>query len=488
MHKMEFEHFNRRQEERGEKPFANPRNAAAGSLRQLDPGVTAARPLHILFWEMAPSTSDRPSSQWDCLGMMKTLGLKTDPAATRLRNADEAVRWYGRMMTRRERLPNEIDGCVLKVDDLSAQEKLGTRAASPRWALAWKFPPLQCTTRIEKIETFVGRTGALTPVAKLAPVHIGGVEVGYVTLHNQDEIERKDIRIGDTVLIERAGDVIPHVVKTVPERRTGRERHYRLPVKCPVCGSAIIRIEGEVAARCPNTSCPARLREAIRHFASKEAMNIRGLGEKLAGQLVAQGVVTDLADIYALTFAKLTRVVCMGEKSARNLIASIERSVRHAKLDRLIFGLGLPHVGRAVASDLADKFPTLDQLARADAKSLQVAGFGSKVSSEIAGWFSIRANQRLVQRLKCAGIDPKPERKGDRLEGRRFVFTGELASMTRNEAVKAVVAQGGRVSDSVSGRTDFVVTGAHPGETKLRNARTFGTRMIDEKEFRRLAA
>jgi DNA ligase (NAD+) len=271
----------RQQEDLGAKTFANPRNAAAGSLRQLDPKITAKRPLHIFFWELAPATHGRPATHWECLELMKDLGLKTDPHVSRFDSADKAIRWFEQIKEERERLPYEIDGCVCKVDSLADQERLGTRAANPRWAVAWKFPPLHKTTRIKEIEAYVGRTGALTPVATLEPVQIGGVEITHVTLHNQDEIERKDIRVGDTVLIERAGDVIPHVVQVIKEHRTGRQEKYNLPRHCPVCGSVIVRLEGEAAARCPNSSCPARLREALLHVASTEAMNIRGLGDKL---------------------------------------------------------------------------------------------------------------------------------------------------------------------------------------------------------------
>ncbi|MGD2175577.1 MAG: NAD-dependent DNA ligase LigA, partial [Candidatus Brocadiaceae bacterium] len=269
MDKGEFEEFNRQREEQGEKSFANPRNAAAGSLRQLDPNVTAGRPLRIFFWEVAPSSSERPDSHWECLQLMKEMGLKINPRSTRFESVDEAVQWFGDIAEGREDLPYEIDGCVFKIDSLIDHETLGMRAANPRWAVAWKFPPRQKTTRIEDITANVGRTGALTPVASLEPVHIGGVEVSNVSLHNQDEIDRKDIRIGDVVVVERAGDVIPHVVKVVTDKRTGDERKYRLPDTCPVCGGEISRPEGEAIARCTNASCPAQVKERLIHFGSK---------------------------------------------------------------------------------------------------------------------------------------------------------------------------------------------------------------------------
>lgn len=483
--KSRFVQFNRQQQDLGEKTFANARNAAAGSLRQLDPKITAKRPLHVWFWEVAPATRDRPKSHWECLQLMKALGLKTNPDARRFESADEPVRWFERMKQRRERLPYEIDGCVFKVDNLADHEKLGMRAANPRWAVAWKFPPFQNTTKVEAIEAYVGRTGALTPVARLAPVRIGGVEVTHVTLHNQDEIDRKDIRIGDTVLIERAGDVIPHVVHVIKKKRTGGAKRYRLPSKCPVCGSEIARVAGEVIARCPNTSCPARLREAIIHFASTESMDIRGLGEKLADQLVGKRIVKNLADIYALRREDLKRLVRMGDKSAHNLIHSIERSMQTATLGRLIYGLGIPHVGRALATDLTATFPSLDKFARADERTLRSAGLGPAVSSAIGDWLANRANQELIKRLKGSGVDPKLERKGTRLEGKTFAFTGELSSTTREQASAAVIQQGGRVSDSVSRNTDFLVVGSRPGGTKTQAARKYGTKTLSEEGFLR---
>jgi DNA ligase (NAD+) len=486
MDKAEFEQFNRSQEDLGAKTFANPRNAAAGSLRQLNPKITAERPLHIFFWEVTPATHDRPASHWECLELMKELGLKTNPHVNQFESTEQAVRWFEHMKQRRERLSYEIDGCVFKVADLADQERLGMRTANPRWAVAWKFPPLQKTTRVNKIEAYVGRTGAITPVATLEPVQIGGVEVSHVTLHNQDEIDRKDVRVGDTVLIERAGDVIPHVVHVIKEPRTGRERTYHLPRHCPACGSRIVRVEGEVIARCTNTSCPARLREAIHHFASTEAMDIRGLGPKLADQLVVKGILENLADIYELTTDDLKRLLRMGDKSARNIVNSIARSKENAKLDRLIYALGIPHVGRALATDLAAHFGVIDKVAGADERALKTAGLGTVVSSAVARWFSNRANQELIRRLKHAGIDPQLQRKGHRLEGKTLVFTGELDRLTRDQAKDSVIQQGGRVSESLSRHTDFLVVGASPGGTKTANARKYRTKSLSEAEFLRL--
>ncbi|MFO7897675.1 MAG: NAD-dependent DNA ligase LigA, partial [Planctomycetota bacterium] len=370
MRKHEFEAFNGEQEEAGNKTFANPRNAAAGSLRQLDPGITARRPLRIFFWEIGPSSSRRPDSQWQCLSLMKQLGLKTNPRTTRLDSADQAVEWYNQMAEQRDGLPYEIDGCVFKVNDLSAHDELGTRAANPRWAIAWKFEARRASTRIQKIEPYVGRTGALTPVAILEPVHIGGVEVSHVSLHNQDEIDRKDIRVGDHVLVERAGDVIPHVVRVIEDKRTGDERPYHLPDTCPVCGGEARKPEGEAVTRCTNASCPAQLKARIIHFASRQALDIDGLGDKLAEQFVDEDVIDDLADLFDLDAADLTGLERMAETSARNLVDAIRESKESATLPRLIFGLGIPHVGRSVAADLARAFGSIDELAGADVDRL----------------------------------------------------------------------------------------------------------------------
>jgi DNA ligase (NAD+) len=372
------------------------------------------------------------------------------------------------------------------VDNLADQDRLGTRAANPRWAVAWKFPPLQKTTRIKAIEAYVGRTGALTPVATLEPVPIGGVQVTHVTLHNQDEIDRKDVRIGDKVLIERAGDVIPHVVQVIKEDRSGQEKRYHLPSHCPVCRSQIERIQGEVIARCPNSSCPARIREALIRFASTEAMDIRGLGERLAEQLVEKHLVKNLADIYELTLTDLKRLMHMRDKSAGNIINSIEHSKENATLDRLIYGLGISQVGRALATDLAVKFPSIEDLAAANERALRVAGFGTVASSAIAEWFSNRGNQALIRRLMRAGINPKLQRRGSRLEGKTLVFTGELAHLTRERAKQAAVQQGGRVSESVSRQSDFLVVGSSPGGTKTEKARKYGTTILNEADFLKL--
>ena len=484
MERKAFDNFNKKQEKNGKKTFANPRNAAAGSLRQLDSKVTAERPLSVFFWEIGPSSSSRPASQWKCIEAMKSWGLRCNPLTERFDSVDKAVEWRGKMEDKRDDLEYEIDGCVFKVNILDAHEKLGTRAANPRWAIAWKFTSRRKTTKIKSIKAQVGRTGALTPVATLEPVHIGGVEVSHVSLHNQDEIDRKDIRIGDTVLVERAGDVIPHVLKVLKQKRNGHEKKYHLAKKCPACGSKVVRAEGEAVSRCPNAACPATVKQSIIHFASKNALDIDGLGEKLVDQLVEKDIIDDPADLFELTEKDLRKLELVGKKKAENLLKAIEKSKKKATLPRVIFALGIPHVGRALASDLAAEYGSLDDLAGASKSELsKTAGMGETIASAIRAWFGNTRNRKLVKRIQRAGIDPKARKRGSKLEGKTFVITGELDAMTRDEAKEAVRMQGGNVTGSVSGNTDFLVVGKDPGSTKQEEADEHGTKRIGEKPF-----
>jgi len=489
MEKKEFADFNLRQEEAGRKTFANPRNAAAGSLRQLDPRVTAERPLRIFFWEMTPASSSRPETQWECLEEMRALGLKTCPESARLRTADEAVRWHHELEQRRDALAYEIDGCVFKVDRLADHEVLGVRAANPRWAVAYKFAPRQMTTRILEINAQVGRTGAITPVALLEPVEIGGVTVTHVSLHNQDEIDRKDIRVGDTVLVERAGDVIPHVVQVVGDKRPRGAKRYHLPKKCPVCGEVVVKPEGEAITRCASASCPAQLKEHVKHFGSKQALNIDGLGDKVVAQLVDGGLVKDVADLYDLGVEPLADLDRMGEKSATNLVEAIAGS-KKSSLPRVVFGLGIRHVGRALAETLATEFGSLEALAAADTERLlAVPDVGPEVAASVVEWFANAANRALVEKLREHGIAPKMKKTpggGGRMAGKTVVVTGELESMTREEAQEAVRREGGKAAGSVSKNTDYLVAGASPGSTKMRAAEKHGTQILDEAAFVRL--
>jgi DNA ligase (NAD+) len=484
MRRSDFESFNRK---RGnEKIFANPRNAAAGSLRQLDPKVTADRPLRIFFWEISSSSSSRPETHWECLKLMRALGLKTNPLPSRCSSFDEAVQWYEKMTECREKLDYEIDGSVFKVDRLADHGKLGMRSANPRWAIAWKFPPRQETTVIRSIEASVGRTGALTPVATLEPVHIGGVEVTHVTLHNQDEISRLNIAEGDTVLVERAGDVIPQVVSVVKKKSRNRQT-YKLPSKCPVCKGDVSRPAGEAATRCTNLSCPARIKESVQHFGSKGALDIDGLGEKTVDQLVDHGLLKRLDDIFSLKAAAIQKLDRVGGKNAQKLIQSIEKSRASVTLPRLIYGLGIPHTGRATASDLASEFGSLKKLADAGAERLRrMDSVGDIMASAIADWFENPENKKLIARLKKCGIDPEFGRAQGPLNGKTVVITGTLDSMTRDEAQDAVLEAGGKAGGSVSGSTDLLVAGAEPGSAKTAAAEKHGVKTISEKEFLRL--
>jgi DNA ligase (NAD+) len=488
MFKEEFAKLNREAEEEGGKVFANPRNASAGSLRQLDPRETNKRPLRIFFWEISSSSTFRPPTQWECLELMKSLGLKTCPESRRLHSLEEAVHWHHDLEARRDTLPYEIDGAVFKVDSLADHERLGMRAANPRWAVAYKFTPRQKTTKIVEITASVGRTGAVTPVATLEPVEIGGVTVTHVSLHNQDQIDGLDIRVGDTVLVERAGDVIPHVVQVITEKRTGHERKYRLPAKCPACGSEVVKPEGEAIARCTNNSCPAQVKESLKHWGSKQAMDTNGLGDKVVDQLVDRGLVRDVADLYDLTVEQVAGLERMGEKSAANLIDEIAKS-KGATLPRVIHGLGIRHVGRALAETLAAEFGSLEALAAADEARLQQApDVGPEVAASILAWMASKENRRLLEKLKRHGIDPKVAgpKKGGPLAGKTLVITGELAAMSRDEAEELVRTLGGKAASSVSKATDFLVAGEKPGGTKMRAAEKHGTKIIGEAEFLKL--
>ncbi len=484
MTKDEFEEMNRRREEEGRDTFANPRNAAAGSLRQLDADVTARRPLRIFFYEIASSSSARPGTQWEALQKMRALGLKTNEDATLLDDVDDAVSWFGRMAERREDLPYEIDGCVFKVNELSEHDELGTRASNPRWALAWKFEPRRATTTVEAIEAQVGRTGALTPVATLTPVQIGGVEVAHASLHNQDEIDRLDVRIGDKVVVERAGDVIPHVVHVVKDARDGSEERYELPDTCPVCGGEVRKPEGEAIARCTNASCPAQLEQGVQHFGSTEALDVGGLGEKVVAQLVDRELVQDVADLFDLTADDLESLDRMASKSAENLVNAIQQAKEDVTLTRLIYGLGIPHVGRSVAGELAQAFGSLDALADAGEDEIEaLPGFGRTMASAIRQWFENDRNRTLVRRLQERGLDPREEGGSDRLNGVTIVLTGSLESFTRDEAHDAIRRQGGDPSGSVSSETDYLVVGSDPGRTKLSDAEENDVERIDEEAF-----
>jgi DNA ligase (NAD+) len=482
----DFRALNREREERGEPAFANPRNMAAGSLRQLDSRITAARPLDAFFYTIGVKRGGpRIRTQWELLEYLPELGFKVNPLARRTLDLDHALAYVRELEGRRDELEYEIDGVVIKVDDFALQEELGLKSRSPRWAIAVKFASRQETTRVKDIRVQVGRTGVLTPVALLEPVRIGGVEVRRATLHNLDEIQRKDVQIGDTVLVGRAGDVIPEVVQVILERRTGEERPFVMPDRCPVCGSEVVREAGEVAYRCRGLACPAQVRERIRHFGGRGGMDIEGLGDKLVLKLVERELVRDVADLYHLDQETLAGLERMGEKSAANLLASISAS-KAAPLDRFLFALGIRHVGETVARDLAAHFGALAPILDATEEDLlAVEGVGPEVARAVQSFFSDPANRRAIEALRAAGVEPQGVARAAQsgaLAGKTVVFTGTLGRMTRHEAEQALLARGGKVGSSVSKATHYVVAGENPG-TKVERARAAGVPVLTEDEF-----
>jgi DNA ligase (NAD+) len=487
MEKDDFSAFNRAQEKKGEKTFANPRNAAAGSLRQLDSGITAARPLSVYFWQLVEAGDQMPETHWQALKMLEELGFRVSELRKRFRSADSAAEWFREIREQRDTLDFEIDGCVFKLNSFAARERLGQRSSNPRWAIAWKFPARNRTARIRDIEAQVGRTGQLTPVAILEPVHIGGVEVSHVSLHNQDEIERLDVKIGDHIVVERAGDVIPHVVRVEKRKRNGTEKPYHLPENCPACGSEIVRPEGEALHRCMNASCPAVLKQHLVHMASRAALDINGIGEKLADQLVEEGIVETVADVFFLDKETLAGLDRMAEKSAENLLNELEAAKEEVPLARFIYALGIPHIGRRTADDLAAAFGSIGALAKAGAADLEKCGdMGRKTASAVVEWFDKPENQRLLKQFRKAGLKPEARERSNKLEGCTFVITGTLEGMSRDEAKERIEQNGGDVSSRVSGNTDYLVAGDSPGGTKMQDAEKHGTEQIGENKFRKM--
>jgi DNA ligase (NAD+) len=486
MRKDEFATLNRRREEEGEEPFANPRNAAAGSVRQLDPKVTKRRPLHIFLYAVADGDGAGLETQWQVLETLPKWGLRVNrEQARRCSSVEELLTYHEDMAGRREGLPYEIDGVVYKVNRLDAWQALGTRTRDPRWALAFKFEPRRATTELKEIEVQVGRTGRLTPVAVLEPVQIGGVEVSRASLHNQSEIERKDIRIGDTILVERAGDVIPQVVKPIEEERDGSERAFHMPGECPACGTRVVMSEDKKQARCPNVNCPAQLQERIAHYASREALDIEGLGEKRTRQLVDAGLVERLSDLYSLTKDELLSLEGYADRSAENLVREIEAS-KDTTLPRFLYGLGIPLAGEHIVRVLAGQFETLDDVMAASHEELEAIGeIGPEVASSIASFFGEEQNRQVIKDIRAAGLrltNPYAEERSRPLEGLTFVFTGQLDRWTRDEAKRYVEQWGGRATSSVTDETDYVVAGPGAG-SKLDEAEARGIPVMDEEEF-----
>jgi len=483
--KRHFQRLNASREEEGLPTFANPRNAAAGSLRQLDPRVTAGRPLDIFCYGVGLVGGMTFESHWDVLQSLSRWGFKINPHSERCQGIEVALSYYARLRDQREELPYEIDGVVFKVNLRTLQEALGTRSRSPRWALAYKFEPKQALTRVKEIAVQVGRTGALTPVALLEPVQVAGVEVSRASLHNPDEVARKDVRNGDWVMVQRAGDVIPEIVEVLAERRTGDEKPFEMPTRCPVCGSAVVRLEDEVVPRCVGLTCAAKLKESFVHFASKRGMDIDGLGDKTVDQLVERGLVKDIGDLYCVTKEELLKLARLADKSAGNLIAAIERS-KQTTLPRFLYALGIRHVGEHVADVLARHYASWQALQQASYDELRgIHEIGPRIAQSIVAFFRDAGNQQVLEKLDRGGVRATPvaqARIDHVLRGKTLVFTGELQAYTRGEAKRLVEARGGRVTASVSRSTSYVVAGEETG-SKLDQARQLGVPVLSEDEF-----
>jgi DNA ligase (NAD+) len=483
--KEEFLRINTEREERGEPLFANPRNAAAGSVRQLDPRITAHRHLNSFIYAIGDVKGERFHTHWEVLEFLRRAGFRTNPNAKLCNGLDTVIAFCDEWNTERHKIAYEIDGVVIKVNSLTYQSDLGQVSRSPRWAIAFKYPPEQKTTRVLDIFVSVGRTGAVTPTALLEPVHISGSTVSRATLHNEDEIRRKDVRIGDTVIIQKAGEVIPEVVGPIKEKRTGKEREFHMPHNCPVCGAEVVRPEGEAVARCTGAACPAQLREHLLHFGGRGAMDIEGLGEAIVDQLVIRMLVKDVGDLYYIekaTFAGLER---MAEKSAANLMKALEES-KTRPLSRLINALGIRHVGEHMAEVLAQQFGSLDKLGQATEDELGVIyEVGPQIAKSVASFFRQEQTKVLLDKLKRVGVWPQEAERAVTtgfFTDKTVVFTGELTSLTRPEAEAMIKAQGGRASGSVSKKTDYIVVGASPG-SKYNKAVELGVKILTEDEF-----
>ena len=485
-----FQQLNRAREEAGEPVFANPRNAAAGSLRQLDSSITASRPLEMYCYAVGQVEGADFAQEWEIVEALRGWGLRVDQRVALCQSFEQALEFHQRMERERDDLPYEIDGVVFKLNDRALQTQMGERSRSPRWAVAYKFPARQATTKLNDIFVSVGRTGVLTPVALLEPVQIGGVTVSRASLHNLEEIERKDVRLGDTLLVERAGDVIPYVVKPIVEDRTGAERLFRMPEQCPVCGTPVLTSPGDPFVRCPSLDCPAQIEGHLAHFAGRGALDIEGLGEKLARQLVETGAVRRLPALYDLTEETLVALERMGQKSAQNLLRELENSKRPT-LARFVYALSVPQVGEHVANLLANHFGTLEALLATTEDDLPaIPGIGPEIARSVHQFLAEPRNQAIIADLRAHGVEPQSvPRAADAgrgpLEGKTFVFTGGLEGFTREQAGEAVAALGGRVIDSVSKKTNYVVVGTDPG-SKREKAESLGVTLLNEAQFRAL--
>jgi DNA ligase (NAD+) len=488
-----FERINAEREEQGEPRFANPRNAASGAIRQLDPAMVAKRRLDMFAYDALAGDRKPFATHWEALDWMESAGFRVNPNRKLCKSIDEVIDFCNAMEAKRDDLDYEIDGLVIKVNSTALQDEFGATGKAPRWAIAYKYAARQATTKVNDIMVQVGRTGALTPVALLEPVQLGGVTVSRSTLHNEDEIERLGLRIGDWVLIERGGDVIPKVIKVIESKRTGKEKKFKMPATCPECGGRVSRPEGEALSRCVAADCSAQLIGRLLHFASRRALRIEGLGYALAEQLIAKKMIRDVADLYRLKLDDLTALDRMAAKSASNVLAQIEAS-KARDLWRLIYGLGIRHVGERTAGILARQFGSLDRLGQATVEELdEVHEIGLTMAQSIRDWFDDPGNKDLCRRLREAGVRTENEKQSsrgqkegdERFAGKQFVLTGSLPGMTRDEARGLIESNGGRVISSVSKKTDFVLAGAEPG-SKLAKAIQLGVPVIDEAEFKKM--
>jgi DNA ligase (NAD+) len=485
MTKKGFEILNKERAKNNEPLFANPRNAAAGSLRQLDPRIVSKRGLDIFLYTLSYTKEGGFKTHTRCLEAMKSAGLKVNQYK-KFSNIEDVIRYCDSWENKKEELDYETDGMVIKVESLEQQKRLGSTIKNPRWAVAYKFPPKQVTTKIKDIVVQVGRTGALTPVAVLEPVRLSGSTISRATLHNEDEIKRKDIRIGDTVFIEKAGEVIPEVIKPVKEKRTGKEKIFTMPEKCPVCNSDVVRPEGEAVSRCIGLSCHAQLKNSLHDFASRHAMNIDGLGPAVIDQLVNQQIVKDVSDLYNIKIDTLANLERMGEKSAQNLLDEINESKKN-EFSRLLFGLGIRHVGRHIAKLLSENFSSVDELMNAKKEEIdKIGGIGGVVAESIVLFFRDEKNRKIIEKLGKNGVKMESKiKKLNVLSGKRFVFTGTLEKYSRAEAESIIEELGGSFTSSVSENVDFVVTGKESG-SKYEKAKKLGITIISEEEFDKL--
>ncbi|MGB6607402.1 MAG: NAD-dependent DNA ligase LigA [Atribacterota bacterium] len=492
MKKSDFKKLNEERIKKGESLFANPRNAAAGSVRQLDPQITARRHLDTFIYRATFPEGNNSNVHMEVLNYLKNIGFKVNPHIKLFQDIGEVVSYCLQWIEKKEELDYEIDGMVIKVNSLRMREELGSTTRSPRWAIAYKFPAQQVTTRVQGIIVQVGRTGALTPVAILDPVRISGSVVQRATLHNEDEIRRKDIRIGDVVLIQKAGEIIPEVVKVIKEKRTGKETEFLMPTQCPVCGAKVFRPEGEVASRCNSLTCPAQIKERIRHFASRNAMDIEGLGPAIIDQLVEKGLIKDISDLYFLERDDLISLERMAEKSADNLLDAIEKSKKKS-LPNLIYGLGIRYVGVHTAEVITRYYPTLDKFKKANLEKLiEINEIGPKIAESIILFFKEKESLAIIERVRSTGLNfgqeeekIREEKEVQMLAGKQFVLTGTLKDFTRTQAKEIISELGGRVTGSVSKKTDYVVAGEDPG-SKYQKAQELGVPIINGEEFKKI--